>query len=65
MARPSRPFWKDIVLTELAMACDVPGGSYLLRHVYANGAAAILNYKVSTVCKYVEVLLNRHHHESW
>ncbi|MCA1040856.1 hypothetical protein LCM00_15175 [Bacillus infantis] len=65
MARPKRPNWKDIVLKELATACNKPGGSYLLRNEYAKGAAAILGYQESTVCKYVENLLGKHHKEEW
>lgn len=63
--RPPRPPWKDIVLRHLADACKGPGGSSLLRNEYAAGAAAILGYKKSTVCKYVEELLGRHHKEEW
>ncbi|AGX06464.1 hypothetical protein N288_23125 [Bacillus infantis NRRL B-14911] len=37
----------------------------MLRNEYAKGAAAILGYQESTVCKYVENLLSKHHKEEW
>jgi hypothetical protein len=65
MARPPQPQWKKEAIMRLADKCKGPGGSYKLRNEYAPGAAAILDYAQSTVCKYVERELGRHHREEW
>jgi hypothetical protein len=65
MARPKPPQWKLDIIQNLAAECNKPGGSYLLRKVYAPGVALATGWKKTTVCKYVEVILSRHPKEEW